>query len=286
MEVGLSMAIHFLPADRFLGAQPDTASQEGVSGATFRGLIEVTEGMPPVIVYIKAYPVKHGDRDHSGLLNEAIGYVMAQELGIAVPKFAGFIAINNEEFPVKPEWMESEGVTVAWFSLDERGASLKSLIPIPPGTPRPLLEAKLRQLVDALASNVEQAARMIAFDDVLANTDRNTGNIIKTGTQLIAIDHGIIFGSPAWLPEEIDPSLEYENKLLSLLGATGELLPFKAQIVAQHAALSADAPDAVDVLSEILLDELNLSDSIVNAISGFISGRRNTEIAKRIGMLA
>lgn len=74
-----------------------------------------------------------------------------------------------------------------------------------------LSDAVARQLHPSMIENRAQASGVIAFDNLIRNTDRNDGNALLAGVKdtpgprfhLFAIDHGLILTGQAWTAESL-----------------------------------------------------------------------------------
>lgn len=134
----------------------------------------------PVRGYVKHYT----PQQPRGLFNEWLGYALMSALGVPQPLAA-----------VMPAPLPGTDV-VAWAFV--------SLQPTPrfEGTPKQLynlLDPKQhRPLIERLMA-CPALPLLVAADQLLANDDRNMGNLVFTGkNQFVAIDHGGILGGTDW----------------------------------------------------------------------------------------
>lgn len=141
---------------------------------------------PPCRGYVKHFPVGY----HRGLLNEWLGHIIMQALGVPQPRAALMQA------PV----MALEGAPLAWAFV--------SCQPVPrfEGTPAQIYSlndpGQHKALVQRLFS-CKALPLLIAADQVIKNADRHLGNLVFTGKQsIVAIDHSDILGGPTWAISE------------------------------------------------------------------------------------
>ncbi len=139
------------------------------------------------------------------IVSEALGYVLASTCGLSTPSIAGIIALGKDQLPQDLlSELEKIGGSIqssylCWFSKDMEHPNLKqrhlSGINLPS-----LEERRLRRLAQLLAKHAD-AAKIVAFDDWLLNSDRNMGNILQASLgALMLIDHGRILAYPNWTP--------------------------------------------------------------------------------------
>ncbi|MFX8778142.1 hypothetical protein ABTM50_19825, partial [Acinetobacter baumannii] len=72
----------------------------------------------------------------------------------------------------------------------------------------------------SLICDQKNIPQIIAFDDFIANDDRNIGNLVITGNgNMGVIDHGEILGRIDWIKNltQLDKSQFFFNKLLYIL---------------------------------------------------------------------
>jgi len=114
------MPLSLLSKDRFLGQQP-TASNEGCGAYTVLALLDIPGA--PSICYVKFY---QGDQPRA-VLNECVGYLLAEAFGFSVPKYGGLIELTKSQLKNSPEWIPETDV-VGWFSSDTSHPSIKHVV--------------------------------------------------------------------------------------------------------------------------------------------------------------
>ena len=193
----------------------------------FRGKIQVNDGAEPIRCYIKPLPdyipcpVKKTLVENRELVAEAVGYVLAREAGLNVPKRAGVILLEHEQIPPEALPAPVPGVSpddgmLAWFSEDMIHPDY-ALKYFDVSAPPELQERMLRNLVNII-KNTPSVHKILAFDDWLLNSDRHFGNLLVGKGSPILIDHGRIFGYPNWQPGSFGQDVhEFRNRLLDLI---------------------------------------------------------------------
>lgn len=206
---------------------PDTAyitSHELISGgqmgATRKASIEWDDGSIRKC-YVKVYPEQERIRK---IFNELTGFLLGNAIGILQPDSAAIMPLNElffEDYGIRKDtedtfvwaWVTSEcGESVSGiFQLNKTIESLKKDIQ---NTNKKYLNAL------SLICSQDNISQVIAFDDFIANDDRNIGNIVMTGDgNMGIIDHGEILGRIDWLNNlsNLDKNQFFFNKLLMML---------------------------------------------------------------------
>jgi hypothetical protein len=174
-------------------------AEDGNMGVTHKAEILWPNG-DAINSWVKIY-----SKDHPrGLINEAIGYIIAGHFSLPQPKHAGFL-----QYPVG--WILDEkvkkslsdvdlyrGYTFAWVTTDTQGMNF-----------RPKLEelsktspSEFEKLFNYFKGDIqkwEKLPHLIAFDYAIHNEDRNFGNLLQLPTKdFCLIDHGEILTSSQW----------------------------------------------------------------------------------------
>lgn len=193
----------------------------GAMGVTRKASIEWDDGSIRKC-YIKVYP--NNDRIRK-IFNELTGFTLAKALGILQPDSAALIPLSKlfyDDFSAVTDINSNETVW-AWVTT-ECGSSVKGIfhlnnfeeaIEVDPGD-------TINKLIQAysLVCNQKNLPNIIAFDDFIANHDRNIGNIVMLGDgDMGIIDHGEILGGIDWVSEllTLDKTQSFNNKLLNIL---------------------------------------------------------------------
>ncbi|MGG2098103.1 hypothetical protein ABFY41_11085 [Acinetobacter haemolyticus] len=150
--------------------------------------------------YVKVY---NPDERCRKLCNEMIGYILGKSLNILQPSMAALMPISNF---IKPEFQNISdincgGLVWAWVT-SECGDSLKAQFRIKSEPNQEEFEQNnkfIAECVNFLAKK-DGLSEIIAFDDLIANNDRNLGNLVITHDGSIGIiDHGEILGRIDWI---------------------------------------------------------------------------------------
>ena len=153
--------------------------------------------------YVKFY----GENKKRALLNEAIGYLLINSLKLPQPEFAGFMAFEISEELTPDIWNQVSavdryrGITYAWVCTNTNGINRRvELDQASSPEVKKYLEA---HLIEAL-KNWDKLPHLIMCDDLLANNDRNLGNLLELPNKTFTlIDHGGILYGDNWSPWDI-----------------------------------------------------------------------------------
>ncbi|WP_313117938.1 hypothetical protein [Ectopseudomonas guguanensis] len=198
--------IHTLGSDAFAGALK-APKAVGIS-PLFRANIRVNgerlrcyvKPMPDMI----DCPATRRSVENREIINEALGYVLAEACGFRVPAVAGIILLEREQIPqhLAEELTRLGGGAQAnylcWFSQDMNHPNLvqKHMKGI---TLDFFHQRRLKRLVKHI-TEAPNTPKVIAFDDWLFNSDRHPGNLLASTPDPTLIDHGRILVYPNWQP--------------------------------------------------------------------------------------
>lgn len=192
--------------------------------------------------YVKLYP------EHSrGLVNEVTGYILAKALGLAVPDRAAVILMPRNAIPDPPDWLSpSESLVPAWCTQAIDGKSIKFIYSLTMDN----LDARIGPIVNELLRSTD-TVDVLAYDDWVANVDRNLGNLLRLGRcRFAVIDHGQILSGPIWRREDLKAADPYKNVLRTLLKKQATDPMFQAKILQASAAHSGALTSALTALVE------------------------------------
>lgn len=164
------------------------------------------------------YPVQHAGVKSvvkllptSGLqaCNEAIAWLMLRALGVHAPRTAAIMVMSEKKAKavlgarlVTQEFV-SGGHVIAWASQLHEWRSIRALFA---GT---AADDKWLQVL-----RTDAGTAVAAFDEMLHNRDRNTGNILYVNDgSCFAIDHEQIFDYQNWLAADLKHSDECADSL-------------------------------------------------------------------------
>ena len=245
----------------------------GQMAETFSCLCEWSDGSTST-AYIKRFKKV----DNLGILNEITGYLIAKGCNLPVASRAGLVKSSPEIFNDNSDdyldWAfivsEVSGTNpVTFFNVDMH---------------------KCKQLIDLVAS-WDKVSHTIAFDDWVANQDRNLGNIIVKGkNEIFLIDHSNMPVSLNWQVKDLNPNVQTKNKLSDILWAFNTTpLPIRQKIcyeANQHSLIYNKVKDELNYWWSSLLDNDQLR---LNALEKFIEQRANlgpSRISSNLNMLA
>jgi len=197
---------------------------------TYRGQILTKDGVRHAI--IKDIPVRE-------LANELMAYVLAAELGLAVPP--AFLVAAAEDVLVTKHAPKLDKVSLLFGSADLSSPSVAQIVNTKVG----LDPAALQRVVDALI-NSGRLGNIYGFDAWSANIDRHPGNILLAFEAMPwLIDHGRCFTGQQWLPKDLVADRLFVSRLKSWL--TPRLSPTQRSDYAREADVLASRIAAVDV---------------------------------------
>lgn len=212
-------------------------------------------------VFVKYYV--EGNRTTRGLVNEAIGHLLARACGLPVAPNAFVIDVSGqrllEAHPTLRSSINAANSYPCWATSAVEGA---------------LANPHHALVIDTLRK-WNLLPKMLAFDDWVANSDRTAGNIICTGKQkLTLIDHGHIGGSLFWMPDMLPTEGSFSSPVLPEIWPKSIPRTIASQMVesaAEHArvfgAMNARVRSILDFLCEDRLSR--------NAFEEFLGKRAN-----------
>ena len=167
--------------------------------------------------HIKLIIPTEGQPDRQ-LLNEGVGWLLAKLCELPVPPHAGYMLLPSELIiQAHPEVTCAIPEVPVWISSTEPNSGLSL-------TGTDLVTA----VVDEL-SRWDHLPGTLAFDEWVANTDRNVTNLIRRGPgDFVLIDHDYCFTGPHWDAPAIHRGrqADYYNKLFdaveSVFGRSSE----------------------------------------------------------------
>lgn len=157
-------------------------------------------------MYLKYYPEPTVSNNHKGFINEIIGFVLADFVGLPQPNSACLINCKSSVLHrLMPEFFEdNDSSVVLWGAEAIKGKTPAQHFNLAKDCP---------SLVNELIA-WKEVESTIAFDDWLANTDRNLNNLVRVKrNKYFLIDHGWLFSGLKWDAEKLSISKVYENKL-------------------------------------------------------------------------
>ncbi|MGF1748244.1 hypothetical protein [Vibrio cionasavignyae] len=246
---------------------------DGQMAETHECEIEWTDGS-----ITRAYVKRYSTTRQLALTNEITGYIVANGCDLPVPNHIGFIQLPSTCFPA------SHGNYIDWCFVASTvaGTTPKSVF-------SPANIAHSKTLLD-LVANWNKIESVVAFDDWVANQDRNMGNLVVQDKQnIFLIDHGNLPVKLNWDISDLDPTMEAKSILMSMLYKFGCVpLPVKSGI-AKATQEHSKVYNSVSNELQHWWNQLLVGDTArINALDAFLAARANlgtTRISKNYNML-
>jgi hypothetical protein len=212
-------------------------------------------------VFVKYY-VDLG-KPNRGLVNEAIGYLLAKASDLPVASDAFIVHVPGqrllEAHPKLEKIICTTDLYPCWATSAVEGAVSKR---------------NQRQVIEAL-KRWDFCPRMLAFDDWVMNADRTTENVVSSGKkQITLIDHGHIGGSLNWMPDLLasDASIAAQiHRLLWPNGLPKEISNHIVEEARRHEQIFASVRSRVRSVLDLLIEEPDAA----SAFEAFLQQRAN-----------
>lgn len=213
------MGIIVLPESSYLTSHELVT--EGEMGATRKASIEWDDGTIRKC-YVKVYPSINRVMK---ICNELTGFLLAKALGLKQPEGAALIPLNKMYYSDYLSVIDKNNPEIVWaWVTTECGSSVKGVFQLnnfeelykqdPVAT-----QQKLNHAFNLICDQ-KNLPELIAFDDFIANNDRNIGNLVMIGDgEMGIIDHGEILGRINWMQNlpSLDKNQAFANVLLNIL---------------------------------------------------------------------
>lgn len=199
--------IKFLPPENYKSFLK--GADDGVSGLTHLAEVIWDDNIERN-TWVKRYS---GDKERS-LINELVSFILGSALGLPMPERAGLLMLETKVLHENIVNTLSEvdryrGYTFAWVSQDLGGTNVRLELDRNPTTQSIMIKYLMTDL-----RNWKSLANMLAFDDLVLNTDRNMGNLIQLpNKEFCLIDHGEALNGQWQENDLIDHDCEHEGKL-------------------------------------------------------------------------
>lgn len=234
-----------------------TGFNEGNVNETFRGQVLTSKNETRQAI-IK-------DLNLIQLCNELVTQSLAREVGLPVPDcYLGLArpdVLNVTNAPTT-----NDGCRLVFVSVDVKVPNVTFRLTGSDTAGRKALLSQITKWGDL--------GYLYAFDAWVANIDRHSGNLLFGGAnEFWLIDHGHCFTGPNWQASQLDPDVEYRNRLSEWL--TNRLtLDQKKQRAAEVRQFGAgiEGFDATETSKSSRLTDL-LPFQYVDALKGFIEKR-------------
>lgn len=223
----------FVSFVRWLEGSGGVDGEAGVEATLIATLRHPEAGDKPF--YVKIYPDEEGRS--RGLANEITGYVLANRFGLPQPETACVIRaplknLQLAQAPRRHAWLRELARTRQTYP-----AFCTQAMQAP--TPWHHYGGKV---TDALRNDLRKwpdAAKAMAFDEIITNLDRNLRNLLRVGAgQYALIDHGrLVTPTGHWDVADLDPTLRPLNRLLEILYDNPAIAANAMVAAAEHSAL-------------------------------------------------
>lgn len=226
---------------------PLSYAPDGQMGATHLANVKWIDNKPGRF-FVKVYPDEH----NKGLVNEITGYLIAHACGLPQPSKVAVIKVPKQVITThfKGNFTFNGDYILGW-ATEETGT-----------TPNTHLNVgdmiKFNKCLEDL-KRWDKLPKLLAFDNWVANQDRNTGNItIKSKNDFYLIDHGNVPVSEKWKNSDLSISDDYVNKLLKALFSDNYPLPISASMLNASKEHNVAFNNAISELTKwwgVLLDD-------------------------------
>ncbi|HGM6877897.1 hypothetical protein [Serratia marcescens] len=247
---------------------------EGQMALTLLCLIDWPDGIQRQS-YVKIF----AQNESIGVFNEVLGYLLTKSHDLPVSPKAGILILPEGIVNGIFNNMGQSVAPIAFVTSKVAGSSPSSYLNIG----NMLQFESLKRILDGW----DKLHKTIAFDEWVANQDRNLGNlIIDSNSQVTLIDHSNMPVDLVWTPDDLSIDLQPVNKLEMALRST-PTLPQKMDIVNG----ASGQVEALGVVTDEVIywcDKL-LSQSAKDSLLLFLTKRAvvsKARLSKRLGVLA
>lgn len=154
--------------------------------------------------YLKCFLAKN----NKALCNEITGYMIAKNANLPVPEYAAYIDLKqdilNDVLNDIVEHFDCDGFRYGFIMSVSPGKSCSQLF-------SSSCSVVSRIAIMKIVSENEHLPKIIAFDEWIANIDRNASNFLISDNNIYIIDHSNALTSPHWSNECLEPKLIYKN---------------------------------------------------------------------------
>ena len=254
------------------GYEPD---EQGINN-THTALISYDNNAKPELSYVKFCP-----ENEYQLLAEALCYLLANQLEIRQPIRAAIINIPVKRVlaagvPVPQKYLNQD-IAPAWCTQALGGKAIKAIYRLDPYM-RTAMHTWYKRAPVAVS-------KIAAFDELVANRDRNMGNLIQLAPNTVAIiDHGLAI-DPSILAM---PNARVRNIVVEILAGklnSAQIEAFKSQKV----YASADHDQALrNCLADIRywVTKFGIDERFSDNLCAFLTHRANRNwLANQLGMI-
>lgn len=221
--------------------------------------------------YVKIFSKQQG----VGIFNEILGYLLSKAENLPVASKAGVLILPDELV----KQIKTDVAPVAFVTTRINGSSPSSFYNV-----GDMINFKV---LYNILNDWNKLHEAIAFDEWVANQDRNLGNlIIDSNNAVTLIDHSNMPVDLVWSSAMLDEELEPRNVLAEVFRSS-PTLPQKVEILKGAANQSSSLEFIREELSFWARELLNQSES--DSLFQFLENRAkksNERLSKRFGTLA
>lgn len=217
--------------------------------------------------------------DYKQLNNEITAYILARLDGQPIPEHACIIKIKQNDILNAFPAAQVTGDAYGWATNTIVGKTPNSYFK--EGTKEYELALKALAKINGIAS-------LIAFDNLIANPDRNTGNVILSGdlTSFWIFDHDQSPFKPDWTLQDLDPNSDTRCVITAALFPKGLPSTIKSLVVDAAKSHSANLVNMLDYT--LSWWQHLLTPDEVKALGDFYKNRAQyseSRLLKKMGML-
>ncbi|WP_146151958.1 hypothetical protein [Ahniella affigens] len=261
---------------------------EKSQGDTHRAHLLPAASESPILCVVKVAAL-NASGPNRGIVNELIGSHVAEVLKMPMPPRFGIIKITKRAAPDLPLWKrrpQLKGECLAWWSQLVNEKSTKARYNWDAFERFPDLRARILKDILAELESAGILADVIAFDDLVANVDRNIGNILGSkDSGFVLIDHDQCLGGNAWTPQSLDGRSLYANKLMNICLAMNQAASLGSRALAYYDRAQAVLPATLTRLAVLVENELAKPE--IDAVNKFLLDRMELDhAASRFGLVA
>lgn len=165
----------------------------------YRGQVQLHDGT------VKSCLLKNINRIE--IVNELVANLVACRMGLPTP--LAVLTFVPDSFNNKNQFSKSHKVSGGYLAFASVDAQTPNLLQRLEAT-HPLGRA----IIQTSLSGWSKKSELYGFDTWVANVDRHIGNILfGSNNEIWLIDHGRCFTKEDWSPSDLDPNVQYLNKL-------------------------------------------------------------------------
>lgn len=261
--------IQVLSSDCYLGKLADV--DDGASSFTHIAKIRYEDKQ--LRCHVKLFS------NYKQLNNEITAYILARLDGQPVPEHACIIKVKRDDIVNAFPSAKAAGDAYGWATSTITGK-----------TPNSYFKEGTKEFELALKSlaKINGVASLIAFDNLIANQDRNTGNVILSGdlAKFWIFDHDQSPFKPDWTSQDLDPNSDTFCKLTAAIFPNGLPATIRSLVIDAAKSHSTNLVNLLNYTS-VWWQHLLTPDE-VKALGDFYKNRAQyseSRLLRKMGML-